>query len=130
MRGSPVRNTSSGILRLVAKLLPDSVDAAAAARHLELELARRRAEHDEPALGAADLDRRVQHQRQHVVEHAAGAERAQPFEQRGDLPQVADRRRRGLVAGGGAAVGEQEHHLGAAGPAEPDAVAVRERRAR
>ena len=117
-------------MRLVAKLPPGQRDAAAAARQLELELVGRRRQHDEAALGAADLDRRVEHQRQHVVEDAAGAERAQPFEQRRDLAEVADRRRRRLVDRAGGAVGEQEHHLGAAGAAEPDPVAVHQRLAR
>ena len=127
MRGSPVRKTSSGILRLVAKLLPGSVVRPRAARHLELELVGRRREHDEPALGAADLDRRIQHQRQHVVEHAAGAERAQAL--RAARQSAAGRRSRSWwpCSTGGGDVGEQEDHLGAAGAAEPDAVAVRQR---
>ena len=104
---------------------PDSVDAAAAARHLELELAARARQHDEAALGAADVDRRIQHQRQHVVQHAAGSERAQPFEQRGDLPQIADRGGRRPVDRR-RRVGEEEHHLGAAAAAEADPVAVRQ----
>ena len=67
--------------------------AAAAARHLELELARGAREHDEPAFGAADVNRRIQHERQHIVQHAARSERAQAFEQRADLAEVADRGR-------------------------------------
>jgi hypothetical protein len=100
--------------------------AAARARHLELELSGRGGEHDEPPLGPADLDRRVQHERQHVVEHAAGAERAKPFEERGYLAEVADGGRGGLVLRG-RAVGQEEHHLGAATPAEPDAITVDKR---
>ena len=64
---------------------------AAAAAHLELERAVVAGEHDEAALGAADVDGRVEHQREHVVEHAAGAERPQAFEQARDVAQVADR---------------------------------------
>ena len=129
MRGSPVRKTSSGILRLVAKLPPGSELRPRAARHLELELVGRRRQHDEAALGAADLDGRIEHERQHVVEHAAGAERAEALEERRNLTQVADGGRRGLVDRRGA-VGEQEHHLGAAASPEPDAVAVHQRAVR
>ena len=127
MRGSPVRNTSSGIFRLVAKLLPGSVvrPRPRAILNSSSPLAGRR-QHDEPTLGAADLDGRVQHQRQHVVEDAARAEGAQPLEQDGNLPQIADRRGRGALLGGDR-VGQQEHHLRPARPSEADAVAVRER---
>ena len=100
--------------------------AAARTRHLELELVGRRRQHDEASLGAADFDRRIEHQRQHVVEDAPGAERAQPFEQRRNLPQVAYGCRRGLVDGG-RVVSEQEHHLGAAAASEPDPIAMDER---
>ncbi len=99
---------------------------SAPARHLELELVAFARQHDEAALRAADVDRRIHHQRQHVVEHAAGAQRAKPLEQRRDLAQVADGRRRRAVHRR-LAVGQQEHHLGAAGASEADAVAVDER---
>ena len=82
-------------------------------------------EHDEAALGAAHLDRRIQHQREHVVEHPAGSERAQALEQRRDLPKVADGGRRRAVDRR-LRVGEQEDHLGPARPAKPDLVAVHE----
>src|SRR5204862_7923731 len=64
---------------------------ATAARQLELEVVAGKGEHDEAGRGAGDLDCRVQHQRQYVVEHAPAAERAQPVEEGRDLPQVADR---------------------------------------
>ena len=98
----------------------------AAARELELEVVLEVGEHDEPALGAGDLDRRIQHQREHVVQHAAAAQRAQAVEERRDLAQVADGGRRRLVLGR-AGVGEQEDQLGAAGAPEADAVAVHQR---
>jgi hypothetical protein len=99
---------------------------AAAARHLELELVVVVAgQHDESALRAADFDRRIQHQREHVVEDAAGAERAQPFEQRRDLTQVADRGGRHPVDRR-LRFGQQEDHLRPAGPAQPDAIAMDE----
>ena len=97
--------------------------APAAAPHLELQLVLRGAEHDEAPLGARHLDGRVQHQRQHVVEHAARPQGAQALEQRRHLPQVADGRRRGAVGRLGV-LGQQEHQLRAAAPAQPHAVAV------
>ena len=126
-RGSPVRNTSSGILRLVAKRAARQRGAAAAPRHLELELAGGGRQHDEPALGAADVDGRIQDQRQHVVEHAPGPEGAQPFEEGGNLAQVADGGRRGGPVGDGLRFGDEKDHLGAAAASETDAVAVHER---
>ncbi len=106
-------------------------EPAAPARDLELQLAGRRRQHDEAALGAGDLERRVHHQREHFVEHAARAESAQPFEQRGHLAQIADGRRRVAIAGGTArrlrGVLEQEHHLGAAAAAESHEIAVLQR---
>ena len=58
------------------------------------------------------------------------AERAQALEQRGNLPQVADAPSWWPCPAAGAAVGEQEHQLGAAAAAQPDPIAVRERRTR
>ena len=124
--GSPVRNTSSGILRLVAKLVPGSVCCRRPRASLNSSSLLGVGQHDEAALGAGDLDRRIEHQRQHVVEHAAAAERAQAVEQRRDLAQVADRGGRRLVLRR-AGVGEQEDELGAAGAPEADAIAVRQR---
>ena len=102
-------------------------DAAAAARQLELELvAVLAASMMKPRSAPLTSMRRIEHQRQHVVEHAAGAERAQALEERRDLPQVADRRRgRSLRRPVPSAM--QEDHLGAAAAAEPDAIAVDER---
>ena len=47
------------------------------------------------ALGAGDLERRVEHERQHVLQHAAGAERPEALEEGRDLPQVVPRAGRG-----------------------------------
>ena len=126
---SPVAKTSSGILRLVSKRLPGSVILPRDARQLHLEHAVVGGQHDEAALGAGHFDRGVEHERQHFVEHAARAERAQAFEQRRQLPDVADRRllvpfgrrrrRRGVF--------DQEHDVGAGGAAELDAIAVPQR---
>ena len=77
--------------------MPGSVTRPLRARQLHLELravavgARR--QHDEAALGAGHVDRRVEHEREHLVEHAARAERAQAFEQRRELAQIVDRAR-------------------------------------
>ena len=125
MRLWPVRNTSRGIFSLVVNDVPDSVVRPRAAGDLELELPFRVGEHHEPALGLGDVERRIHHQRQHLVEHAARAERAQAVEDRGHLPQVGDVGRgveesRGLGAVGG------EHQLDGVGAAEPDAIAVLE----
>ena len=59
--------------------------------HRELEVPLRVGQHDEPAFGPADGDRRVHHQHKHIVEHPRGAQGSQPLEQCGHLPQVADR---------------------------------------
>ena len=80
------RNLAAGLEGAALELL-----LAAAAAHLELERAVVAGQHDEAALGAADVDGRIEHEREHVVEHAAGAERAQAFEQTRDVAQVADR---------------------------------------
>jgi hypothetical protein len=96
---------------------------AAAARHLELELRGLEREHDEAALGPAHLDCRVQHQREHVVEHAPRPQRSQALEEGRDLTEVADGRGRRPVDRR-LRIGEQEDHLGAARPAEADLVAV------
>ncbi len=102
--------------------------AAAAPGDFELELvlvlgAR---QHDEAALRTGDLERRVHDERQDLVEHAAGAERAQPFEKGGDLPQVAHRRRRVLVGRGRRLrrIVQEEHELGAAAASKADQIAV------
>jgi hypothetical protein len=103
-------------------------DAALGAGQLHVEvlavaLAVARREHDEAALGAGDVDRRVEHERQDLIEDAARAEGTQGFEQRRELAEIVDRAGvrsigvRGTVAG-------QEHHVGAAGATELDAIAV------
>ena len=124
MRGCPVSNTCSGILRLVSKRLPGSVVRPRARPSLNSSGAALFGfQHDEAALGAAHLDRRIHHQREHIVQHAARAERAQAFEERGHVAQIADRRggrRRGGHAG---LIGQQEHELGAAAAADADGVA-------
>ena len=106
--------TSSGILRLVSKRLPGQRDLAARARQLHLELAALVGEHDEAALGAGHLDGGVEHERQHFVEHAARAERAQALEQR--WPAGGCRRPRSADAGRRAPAGrilDQEDDVGA-----------------
>ena len=60
-----------------------------------------------------------------LKENSILKEQLQALEERGNLAEVANRGRRGLVLCGGA-VGEQEDHLGAAAAAETDAVAVDE----
>ena len=102
--------------------------AAAAAGDLELEDVVGTREHDEPALGAGHLERRVHHQREHFVQHAARSQRAEAFEQCRHLPEVADGGGRVLV--GGLLVLlilEQEHQLRAAAAAEAHEIAVLQR---
>ena len=104
-------------------------DAALGARQLHFEVGARcagvRRQHDEAALGAGDVDRRVEHEREDLVEHAAGAQRAQALEQRRELPQIVDGA--GVRAVGvRRTVAGQEHHVGAAGATELDAIAVRQ----
>ncbi len=65
-----------------------------AARELELELAAGLGEHDEGALGARHFQRGIEHELEHVLQHASGAERPEPFEQRRHLTQVVARARR------------------------------------
>ena len=112
------------------RCVPGSVCWRRAARQLELELAVGGRQHDEAALGAGDLDRRIQHQRQHVVEHAAAAERAQAVEQRRDLAQVADRGRGRLVLGRPRVSASRNTSSAPPAAPEPDAVAVRRAAAR
>ena len=92
-RGSPVAKTSSGNLRLVSKVVARQRDLVAAARQLELERAAGVGQHDEPALGAAQLDGRIDDQREHLVQHAARSERPQPIEKHGHLVEVGHDRR-------------------------------------
>ncbi len=67
--------------------------AISAATTPELQLAVAGHEHDETALGSRDLDRRVEHELEHVVQHLRVTQRAEPREERGGLAQVADRGR-------------------------------------
>ena len=64
-------------------------DAPLRATQLELQDAFVVGEHDEAALGAGDVNRRVEHEREHLVEHPSGPERAQPFEQARHVAQLA-----------------------------------------
>ena len=94
----------------------------AGAAHGELELVVVVREHDEPALGAADGDGRIHHEPEDLVDHAGRAQRAQPFEQRGHLPEVADTRRRRFVRR--IPVGQQKDDRRAAGAPEPDTIPI------
>ena len=88
---------------------------------LELELTVGAGEHDESAFGIGDVDRRIQHQREHLVEHARAAERLQRLEQRGDLPEASDG---GPLAARGRLVADEKPYFDAAAPPEADVVAV------
>ena len=111
-------------MQLVSNVRPDSVTLPRA-RQLELELFLAVGEHDEAALGAGDVDRRVEHEREHFVEHASRPERAQPFEQRRHLPQLGRRRNRAALDRRRFAV-DEEHDLGVARLSEANLIAVRE----
>ena len=124
---SPVSKTCSGILRLVSNVLPGQRDAPAPAPHLELERAVGAGQHDEPALGPGHLDGRVDHHRQHFVEHAARAQGPQALEQRRDLAQVARRRRGRALGRSRRRVVETEHHLAFAARPHLDHVVVPQR---
>ena len=91
LRSRRSRTLPPGILRLVLKPLPGSVmRPLARASFISRHVVWTAGQHDEAALGAGDVDGRVEHQGQHFVEHAARAERAQAFEQRRELAQVVD----------------------------------------
>jgi hypothetical protein len=120
-----VANTSSGIFRLVSNPLPGQRDTAAPPGDLELQDVVGAGQHDEAALGAGHFERRIHHQREHVVEHAARPQGAKALEQRRYLPQVAHGRRRVLVRRFLVRlILEQEHELRAAAPAQAHEVAV------
>ena len=107
--------------------LAGQCDAAARASQRELEDALRVGQHDESALGTGHLDRRVQHEREHLVQHVAGTERPQAFEQRGHLPQVLDGRVRGATATRwrrGADLVDEKQQFRAAAAAQANAIAV------
>ena len=125
--GSPVRNTSSGILRLVAKRGAGQRLLPPAAAELELELVLGAGEHDEAALGAG-RPRSPNRAPAPARRRARGRCRARAGLRA--APRSAAGRRSpwsSALSCAGAAVGEQEHELGAAGAAQADAVAVRER---
>ena len=116
---------------LVARVegLPWQRHLAPGTRQREVECAVRVGQHDERALGAGDLDRRVQDEREHFVEHVPRSERAKAFEQRRHLPQRFDCRH-GPPAGAAdrrSGFLDEKHQLGSAAPAQPDAIAVGQR---
>ncbi len=103
-------------------------DFAASTRQLHLELGAIVRQHDEAALGAGHLDGGVEHERQHLVEHAARAERTKALEQAGQLADVADGGR--LMAVGDPRRGhifDQKHDVGAGGASELNPIAMLER---
>jgi hypothetical protein len=113
-------------LLLTVNDVPGSVRPPRPARRLELELALGVGHHDEAALGLGDVERRVDHERQHLVEHAARPEGAQPVEDGGHLRQVAGvggrrtKHRRGVLVG-------QEDDLDVVAVTQADGVAVKQR---
>jgi hypothetical protein len=114
--------------------LPAGVEAAARkgdlAAHtgkLHLQSATIGREHDEAAFGAGHFDGGVQHEREHLVDDAAGAERAEGFEQGGQLADVADGGELLAVGRGRRRVLDEEPHFGAGGAAELDVIAVAQR---
>ena len=121
----PVANTRSGIFRLVSNVRPDSVTLPRARASLNSSILLAVRHHDEAALGAGDLDRRIEHHRQHVVEDAAGPERAQPLEQRRHLAQLR-RRGDGALFHRRRLVVHEEDDLGVARIPQLDLVAVPE----
>ena len=95
------------------------------ASQLEVEPALVVGEHDEAALGARDVDRRVEHQCQHVVEHPSGPECAQPFEQTRHVAQSGCGRERGAGARD-VRVADEKDNLGVVRLAQADQVAMRQ----
>ncbi len=105
----PVAKTCSGILRLVSNRAPPSD------------------RHDEPALGARDVNRRIHHEGEDLVQHAAAAQAAERLEQRGNLAKSADKARRtGARSGIRQLVVHQEEQLCAGRPSDLNPVAVRQ----
>ena len=100
-------------------------DAALGARQFHFQRLSGGGQHDEAAFGAGHVDGGVEHESQHLIEHAARAERAQAFEQRRQLAQVVDGTGVRAVRVHGSVAG-QEHHVGATGAAKLHLVAVRE----
>jgi hypothetical protein len=103
---------------------PRQRDLATRPRQLELQLTAMR-EHDEAAFGAGNLDRRIEHERQHFIQHTPRAERAQPFEQQRHLAELAGGRNRAALDRRGIG-GRGEHDLGVARLSEAQAVARHE----
>src|SRR5205085_4115892 len=63
------------------------------------QLATRLGEQDEPAFGARELERTVEHDRKHLVEHLTRPERPQTGQKRVHLPEVEmPRRQRARLA--------------------------------
>ena len=83
-------------------------DFAARTRQLHFEIRPLDGEHDEATLSARDFDRGIEHEREHLVEDPARAERTQTLEQRRELSDVAYRR---LMM----ALGRQRHRRGVLG---------------
>ena len=92
----------------------------APARERELERLLSGGEHDEPAIRAGHLNRRVQHEDEHVLHDVGRAKRAKPLEQGGGLTNETDER----LAGSELLRLIQEHHLDDRTSAQADAVAV------
>ena len=123
----PVANTCSGILRLVSNRVARERHATPHPRQLQLELAALAGQHHKAAFGARHVNRRVHHEREHLVENAVAAQAAQRVEQRGNLPEPADDPEApALRAGIAGPVVDQEHELRARGATDLDLVAVRE----
>ena len=72
----------------LARLRGGERDAAACPRETLHQGPARLREEDESALRAGELQRAVEHNRQHFVEHLPGPECAQPREERVHLPEV------------------------------------------
>ena len=127
MRGSPVRKTSSGILRLVAKLPPG----------IELRPRDRAILNSSSFVGvAASMMNPRSAPLTSIAESSTSAStssrtRPEPSARRPSRSAAIWRRSPIAVvvalSMAGSTVGEEEHHLGAAAAAEPDAVAVHER---
>ena len=72
-------------------------DAACSASQLELQHPFVAGEHDETALRAGNLDRRVEHQREHVIEHSSRSECAQSLEQARHVAKLSGHRDRAAL---------------------------------
>jgi len=103
------------------------VDPGTAARRSELELARRVGQHDESAFRLRHLQRRVDHQRQHLLEHPSRSERAQAVEDRRHLLEIGCIRGGAAQAGRGLALPDLEDEFHRFSSAQPDPVAVGQR---